>query len=130
MTNIKYLQKYFNVSPILIAALKKIIHLLCMHTASFQLCLILCDPIDWHLPDSSVHGILQARILEWIAMTSSRGSSRPKDQIHVSHVSLHWFSSSLPLGPSGKPNIFVLIYFKPSVLASIIYLCYIGKFCI
>ena len=130
MTNIKYLQKYLNVSPILIAALKKIIYLLCLHTASFQFCLILCDPIDWHLPDSSVHGILQARILEWIAMTSSGRSSRPKDQIHVSYVSLHWLSNSLPLGPPGKPNIFVLIYLKPSVLASIIYLCYIGKFCI
>ena len=40
-----------------------------------QLCLTLCDPVD--LPGSSVHGILQARILEWIPMPSSRGSSQP-----------------------------------------------------
>ena len=40
-----------------------------------QLCLTLCDPMDCSLPGSSVHGILQARILEWVAMPSSRGSS-------------------------------------------------------
>ena len=40
-----------------------------------QLCLTLCDPMDCSLPCSSVHGILQARILEWVAMPFSRGSS-------------------------------------------------------
>ena len=39
----------------------------------------LCDPMYWSLPGSSVHGILQSRILEWIAMPSSRGSLRPRD---------------------------------------------------
>ena len=38
-----------------------------------------CDPIDCSLPGSSVHGVLQARILEWVAMPSSRGSSQPRD---------------------------------------------------
>ena len=38
-----------------------------------------CNPMDCSLPGSSVHGILQARILEWAAMPSSRGSSRPRD---------------------------------------------------
>ena len=38
-----------------------------------QSCLILCDPLDCSLPESSVHGILQARILQWVAMPSSRG---------------------------------------------------------
>ena len=42
-----------------------------------QLCPTLFDSIDWRLPDSSVHGILQARILEWVAMPSSRGSLPP-----------------------------------------------------
>ena len=37
----------------------------------------LCDPVDCSLPASSVHGILQTRILEWVAMPSSRGSSQP-----------------------------------------------------
>ena len=50
-------------------------------------CLTLCNPLDYSLPGFSVHGILQARILEWVAMPSSRGSSRPRDQIHVSCVS-------------------------------------------
>ena len=43
----------------------------------------LCNPIDCNPPGSSVHGILQARILEWVAMPSSRGSSRPRDQTQV-----------------------------------------------
>ena len=45
-----------------------------------QLCLTLCDPMDCSCPGSSVHVILQARILEWVAMPSSRGSSWLKDQ--------------------------------------------------
>ena len=52
-----------------------------------QLCLILCNPMDCSPPGSSVHGILQARILEWIAIPSSRGSSQPSDQTHISHIS-------------------------------------------
>ena len=55
------------------------------------------------LPGSSVRGILQARILEWVAMPSSRGSSWPRDQTYVSHVYLHWQVGSLPLAPTGKP---------------------------
>ena len=43
--------------------------------------------MDCSLPASSVHGMLQARILEWVAMPSSRGSSRPRDGTHVSDVS-------------------------------------------
>ena len=44
-----------------------------------QLCPSLCDPMDCILPGSSVHGILQARILEWVAILFSRGSSQPRD---------------------------------------------------
>ena len=51
-----------------------------------QSCLTLCDPIDCSLPDSSVHGIPQARILEWVAVLSSRGSSQPRDQTHISCI--------------------------------------------
>ena len=43
----------------------------------------LCNPMDCSLPGSSVHGILQARILKWVAMPSSKGSSRPRDQSSV-----------------------------------------------
>ena len=49
-----------------------------------QSCLTLCNPMHCSPPGSSVHGILQARILEWVAMPSSRGSSWPRDQTQVS----------------------------------------------
>ena len=52
-----------------------------------QLCLTLCNPMDCSPAGSSVHGILSARILEWVAMPSSRGSSRPRDQTCISYVS-------------------------------------------
>ena len=47
----------------------------------------LCNPMDCSLPGSSVHGILQAKILEWVAMPSSRESSLSRDQIQVFYVS-------------------------------------------
>ena len=56
---------------------------------SLQSCLTLCDPMDCSPPGSSVHGILQARILEWVARPFSRGSSRPRDWTHVSLCLLH-----------------------------------------
>ena len=51
-----------------------------------QLCLTLCDPMDCSLQGCSVHGISQARILEWVAILSSRGSSLPKGRIQVSFI--------------------------------------------
>ena len=51
-----------------------------------QLYLTLCDPMDCSLPGSSVHGILQARTLEWIAMSFSRGSFQPRDQTRISYA--------------------------------------------
>ena len=51
-----------------------------------QSCLTPCDPMDCSLPCSSIHGILQARILEWVAISFSRGSSWPRDQTQVSHI--------------------------------------------
>ena len=50
--------------------------LVCMHAKSLQSCPTLCHPMDYSLPGSSVHGILQARILEWVALLSSRVSNR------------------------------------------------------
>ena len=52
----------------------------CVCVLVTQLCPALCNPMDCNLPGSSVHGILQARILEWVAMPSSRGSSWPRNQ--------------------------------------------------
>ena len=48
-----------------------------------QSCLSLCDPLDCSLPGSSLHGIFQARILEWVAISFSKGSSPPRDQTWV-----------------------------------------------
>ena len=51
-----------------------------------QSCPTLCDPMDCSLPGSSVHGIFQAIVLEWIAISFSRGSSRPRGWTLVSHI--------------------------------------------
>ena len=57
----------------------------CVHA---QLCLTLCDPMDY-----TIHGILQARLLEWVAFPFSRGSSQPRDQTQVSHIAGGFFTS-------------------------------------
>ena len=57
---------------------------MCCCCLVIKLCLTLCDPVDWSLPGCSVHGISQARILEWVAIFLSRGSSQPRDQTQVS----------------------------------------------
>ena len=69
----------------------------CMRAKLLQVCPTFCDPMDCSPPVSSVHGILQARILEWVVMPFSRGSSQPRDQICVSNVSCicGWVGTSL-----------------------------------
>ena len=57
-----------------------------------QLCLSLFDPKDCSLPGSSVHGILQVRILEWVDVPFFRGSSQPRDQIQVSYIAGGFFT--------------------------------------
>ena len=59
-----------------------------MCAESPQSCLTLCDPMNCTSPGSSVHGILHEGILEWVAMPSSRGSSRPRDQTCASYFHL------------------------------------------
>ena len=67
-----------------------------------QLCLTLCDPMDCSPPGSSVHGILQTRILEWVAISIFSGSSRPTYQILISCIScigrqvLRFFTTEAP----------------------------------
>ena len=51
-----------------------------------QSCPTLCDPVDCSPPRSSVHGIFQARVLKWIAVSFSRGFSRPRDRSQFSHI--------------------------------------------
>ena len=57
-----------------------------------QLCLILCDPVGCSPPGYPVHGILQARILKWVAMPSSRGSSQTRDRTQVSRTAGGFFT--------------------------------------
>ena len=65
---------------------------------SLQLYPTLCDPIDCSPPGSSIHGILRARILDWVAMPSSRGFFQPRAQTCISYITWHWQVGSLPLG--------------------------------
>ena len=57
-----------------------------------QRCPTLCDPMDCKPTRFPVHGILQARILEWVAILSSRGSSEPRDQTQLSHIAGSFFT--------------------------------------
>ena len=57
-----------------------------------QSCLTLCNPMDCSSPGSSVHGILQANILEWVAIPFFRGSSQPRDWTRVSHTAGRFFT--------------------------------------
>ena len=66
-----------------------------------QLCLTLCDHMDCSPPGSSVHGILQVRILEWVAILFSRGTSQPGPGIKPQSPVLQ--TGSLPSDPPGKP---------------------------
>ena len=92
-----------------------------------QQCPTLCDSVDCSPPSSSVHGILQARILEWVAMTSSRGSSWPRDQTCASYISCLGrqvlYTTWEELAPPGKPHddlhvmnpFFCLVLFKDAI---------------
>ena len=76
-----------------------------------------CDTMECRLPGSPVHGILQAKILEWVAISFSRGSSQPRDQTQVSCIAGRFFTHLairkaltdlftylfLPLTPPSKP---------------------------
>ena len=58
----------------------------CVHAKSLQSCPTLCDTMDCSPPGSSVHVILQVRILEWVAISFFRGSSWPRDRTHISYI--------------------------------------------
>ena len=67
-----------------------VLRIMCVSVA--QSCPTLCDPVDCSLPGFSIHGILQARILEWVTISFSRGSSRPRDQTWVSCIAGRGFN--------------------------------------
>ena len=78
---------------------------LCVYVCAklLQSCSTLCDIMDCNPPDLSVHGLLQARTLEWVAMLSSRGSSRLRDRPGVSCIA----GDSLPLSHQGSPTLLI-----------------------
>ena len=67
-------------------------------------------PIRWDPPGSSVHGILQARILEWVAMPSSPGDLLESGIEHTSHKFLALAGGPLPLVPQGKPTFSPVVF--------------------
>ena len=97
------------ISPFLTLGAKSLLqiqHQECICTCSVaQSCPTLCNPMDCSPPASSVHGIFQARILEWAAISSARGSSHPRDWTYVSCISCfasrqilyHWAIREAPL---------------------------------
>ena len=73
----------------------------CMHAKLLQLCLILCNPMDCSPPAPPSMGVLQARILEWVARPSSRGPSPPRDQTWTPCIAGRFFFTT---EPPGKPT--------------------------
>ena len=82
-----------------------------------QLCLTLCDPMNYCSPaGSSIHGSFQATVLEWVAISFSRGSSQPRDQTQVSQISGRRFTvwATREKQNSNQSKIGVDHYFKSS----------------
>ena len=89
---------------------------MCVCAQSLQSCLTRCDPMDCSPPGSLVHGILQARILEWVAIPSSRRLSQSRDRTPVSCVSCiagnffyHWATREAPPGKYCILNLYAII---------------------
>ena len=76
---------------------------LCAHAKSLWSCQTLRDPMDCSLLGPFVHGIFQTKILEWVAVSSSRGSSQQRDWTSISCL-LYWQAGSLQ-APPGKPMV-------------------------
>ena len=70
-------------------------------------CPAVYDPLDYSLPGSSIYGISQARILEWLAISVSRGSSQPRDQTQVSRVEANSLAAEPALSPQGELQVWV-----------------------
>ena len=85
-----------------------------VHTKLLHLCPILCDSMDCNQPGSSVHLIIQARILQWVSMPSSRGSSRPWGETCISCVGRHVLYHQRHLG--SPPMLLYLTIFSISHL--------------
>ena len=93
---VSFLLRFYSISYRLLSAAFNYIIDTNMKTESWKLvaqsCPTLCNPMDCSPPGSSVHGILQARVLESVAISFSRGSSQPRDQIQVSCIPGRFFT--------------------------------------
>ena len=74
----------------------------CVHARLTQSYPTLCNLMECNVSGSFVHGIFKTRILWWVSVPSSRGSSQLRDRTHFSYIYWHWHKSSLPLAPRGK----------------------------
>ena len=85
-------------------------HLLppCVRAKLFQLCPTFCNPMDCNPPGSSVHGISQSRLPEWVAILFSRGSSRPRHRTWVTYTAGRFFTSE---PPDKSPYLLTLLYY-------------------
>ena len=98
----------------------------CMHAKSIQLCLTLWDPTDCSSPGSSVPGISQTRIMEWVTISFSRGHSWPRDRTPVSCIAGGFFTTE----PPGKHLvIYVLPYFNFVELLNYLFCTTMLSFC-
>ena len=91
-----------------------------------QLCLTLCDPLDYSPPGSSAHGILQASILEWVAIHFSSGSSWPRDWNQVSCIAGEFF---IAWATRESPNMVTQIHMRLDIDLSVWWdtnLCIVG----
>ena len=94
-------------------------HCLEVCAQSLQSCSTLCNPMDYNLPGSSVHGILQARILEWVVFSFSRGSSKPRDwtcDLYVSCIGTLPLKDPTPLAPPGTPQLNIQFHCSHSII--------------
>ena len=94
--------------------MRHFVHLKESESEVTQSCPTLCDPMDCNLPGSSVHGIFQARILEWVAISFSRGSSPPRDWTQISCIAggffANWATREAPFFHDfSNLNLFVLL---------------------
>ena len=80
---------------------------LCLLAKLLQSCPTLCNPMDYSPPGFSVHGILQTRILEWVAILSSRESSQPRDWTYVSCIAGRSFTTEPPGESQGNNSSYI-----------------------
>ena len=102
--------------------------IVCVHAKSLQSCTTLCNPINCRLPDTSVHGILQTRILEWVAMHSSRGLPSPgiKPTSPISPALAGWFLTTSATWESPKAwllDLNILLYSQQEASLQTYFFC-------